>query len=62
MLNDPKSAFKYRPSYDTDIRRTFARIKREAKQQQTPPPTPAPTATPAQAGTHVVPMRKRGGA
>lgn len=56
MLTDPK--FRYRPSYATDIRKTFARIKREQAAQQ-PTATPAPAPAPAADPTHVVPMRKR---
>lgn len=36
-LLDPKNPMKYKPSYDTDIRETFKRVRRaqeKAKQQQ----------------------------
>lgn len=35
---DPK--FKYVPSGSTDIRKTFARIRREMKIPEPPPPSP----------------------
>lgn len=58
MLNDTKSKFKYVPACATDIRKTFARLKRAQKaQQQTPTPPPEPSLADV---THVVPMRKRG--
>lgn len=58
MLTDPK--FRYRPSYATDIRKTFARIAREQKaREQLPAPTPTPEPEPAAIDPHVVPMRKR---
>lgn len=35
---DPK--FRYIPSVETDLRKTFARIRREQRQQVAPPPPP----------------------
>lgn len=56
MLNDPMSKFTYHPSYDTDLRRTFRRVRKALRAQQ----QPAPQRQPAPADpTHVVPMRKR---
>jgi hypothetical protein len=57
MLRDPKSKFKYRPSFATDIRKTFARVKKALKARQPPAPQPPEPAQPDL--THVVPMRKR---
>ena len=37
-LLDP--TFKYVPSAETDIRKTFARVRRETRQLDRPPPTP----------------------
>ena len=44
MMNilDPK--FRYVDSYSTDLRKTFARIRREAREKSQKPPS-APTAT-----------------
>jgi hypothetical protein len=58
MLNDTKSTFKYRPSFATDIRKTFKRARKAMAEAAHQPPGPPPAPVQA-APTHVVPMRKR---
>lgn len=34
MKNILESSFRYKPSFDTDVRKTFARIRRQRQQEQ----------------------------
>lgn len=51
----PKSildpSFRYVPSTSTDIRKTFARVRRQQRQAQADPPSPAPVRA-------VIPLRR----
>jgi hypothetical protein len=52
--------FKYRPAVATDIRKTFARIRRAQAEQAAQPPAPPPPAPTWSEPGFIVPFGRRG--